>query len=164
MPTAVYSRRAVSAHSRTSAGSARAPRPSGSGHREKNEVTQEVPAFCAPPWRGSVEIVTGMPCGVRSASSWRRLCQRAAAPALSSPWTLKWFMCLASTTSSVPDLEIAPGPSSSVPSGPVSITVWNISPTFSASESLPSRSSVRSSGLRRGSSKGSIRPLPFRSR
>lgn len=161
---AVYSRRTVSAQVRTSSGSASAPRPNGSGHREKNDVTQEAPAFCAPPWRGSVERVMGMPCGVRSASSWRRLCQRAAAPALSSPCTLKWDMHFSSTTVEVGDFEIAPGVSRSVPSAPVSMTVWNISPTFSSRERRESRSSVRSSGVSRGSSKGSITPLRFRSR
>ena len=152
MPTAKYSRRTVSAQSRTSSASRSAPSPSGSGHREKKDVAHAVPAFWAPPWRGSVEIVTGMPCGVVSASSWRRLCQRAVASALSSPCTLKWFMSLARTTVDVGDFEIAPGVSSSVPSGPVSMTVWNSSPTFSSRERRGSRSSVRSSGLRRGSS------------
>ncbi len=96
--------------------------------------------------------VTGIPCGVDSASSCSRLLQRAACRAVGISCTLKWFMALPTTTSVVPDFEIAPGSSFSSPSAPTSITVWNMRPAFSARLRRPTRSAVRSSGVSRGSS------------
>ncbi len=164
MPTATYSWRAMSANSRTASASRSAARPSGSGHCENDVAVNETPAFSMNACRGSVEMVTGMPCGVRSASAWRALCQRAAIRGSSRACTLKWVRCFSSTTTLVGDLLIAPAVSTTVPSAPASMTVWNISPTFSSSDSRPSRSSTRASTASRGSSKGSITPLPFRSR
>ena len=114
--------------------------------------------------RGSVETVIGMPCGVCSAGAWRALYQPAAARGESRACTLKWLGCLPWTTVAVADLLIFPGVRRRVPSGPASITVWNISPTFSSRDSRSSRSSTRSATGSRGSSKGSIRPFRFRSR
>ena len=165
MPTAQYSWRAMSPNSRTSSGSRRAASPRGSGHCENDFAANETPAFSMNACRGSVEIVTGMPCGVLLGDAPGARCASAPPSAASSrACTLKWVRCLRSTTSEVADLLIAPGPSRTVPSAPASMTVWNIRPTFSSSESRASRSSTRSSTVRRGSSNGSIRPLPLRSR
>ncbi len=164
MPTAQYSCRAMSPNSRTTSGSRSAARPSGSGHWENALAANDVPAFSMNACRGSVETVTGMPWGDCSATDWSALCHRAALRASSRACTLKWVRCLRSTTSEVADLLIAPGDSSTVPSGPASMTVWNISPTFSSRESRGSRSATRSSTARRGSSNGSIRSFPLRSR
>ena len=101
MPTATYSCRAMSANSRTASASRSAASPSGSGHWEKAFAVNETPAFSMNACRGSVEMVTGMPCGVRSASAWRALCHRAAIRASSRTWTLKWVRCLSSTTTLV---------------------------------------------------------------
>ena len=128
MPTATYSCRAMSANSRTASVSRSAARPSGSGHCENAFAEKETPAFSRKACRGSVETVTGMPCGVRSASACRALCQRAAIRGSSSPCTLKWVRCLSSTTTLVGDLLIAPAVSTTVPSAPASMTVWNIRP------------------------------------
>jgi hypothetical protein len=102
--------------------------------------------------RGSVEIVTGMPCGVRSAIPWTALCHTAAERASSRTWTLKWERCFSSTTTLVGDLLMAPGSSSTEPSAPASMTVWNISPTFSSRPSRARRSSTRVPTSSRGSS------------
>jgi hypothetical protein len=102
--------------------------------------------------RGSVEIVTGMPWGVVSASACRALLHRAAERGSPSACTLKWLRCLSQTTVLVGDLLMAPACSISDPSAPASMTVWNIRPTFSSRESRPSRSSTRSSTGSWGSS------------
>ncbi len=149
---ATYSWRAMSANSRTASTSRSAASPIGSGHCEKAVAVNETPAFSMNACRGSVETVTGMPCGVRSASAWSALCQRAAIRGSSSPWTLKCVRCLSRTTVLVADLLIAPGASSTDPSAPASMTVWNIRPTFSSRERRPRRSSTRASGASRGSS------------
>ena len=109
MPTATYSCRAMSANSRTASASRSAASPRGSGHCENAVAVNETPAFSMKACRGSVETVTGMPCGVRSASSWRALCQRAAMRGSSRTWTLKWVRCLSRTTVLVADLLIAAG-------------------------------------------------------
>ena len=154
----------MSAKRRTRSGSRSAARPSISGHCEKAPAAKLAPAFSAKEWRGSEETVTGMPCGVVSASSCSALFQRAALRASPSWCTLKWFISLPVTTVVVADLLMAPAPSTSAPSGPDSITVWNMQPTFSASDRRPRRSATRSSTPSRGSSYGSRTPLPFRSR
>ena len=51
---------------------------------------------------------------------------------------MKWVRCLSSTTVLVGDLLMVPGCSSTVPSAPASMTVWNIRPTFSSRERRPS--------------------------
>lgn len=111
-----------------------------------------------------MEIVTGIPCGARSAISCTALCHSAAARAPVRWCTLKCVRCLSSTTSDVGDLLIRPGSSSTEPSAPASMTVWNISPIFSDRLILATRSATRSATGRRGSSKGSMTPLPLRSR
>ena len=152
MPTATYSCRATSAKVRTTSASRSAARPSGSGHCEKAPAEKETPAFSMKACLGSVETVTGMPWGVVSAIACSALLHRAADAGSPSACTLKWLRCLSSTTVRVDDLLMAPGSSRSEPSAPASMTVWNIRPTFSSSESRPTRSSTRSSTGSRGSS------------
>ena len=91
----------MSAKRCTTSASRSAASPSGSGHCEKALAVKETPAFSMNAWRGSVEIVTGMPCGVCSASAWRALCHRAAMRGSSRAWTLKWVRCLSRTTTEV---------------------------------------------------------------
>lgn len=65
------------------------------------------------------------------------------------------FACVmprSSTICAVPMVATFPGPASRVPSGPVSVTLWNSRPAFSAGESRAVRSAARSSGESRGSS------------
>ncbi|BAS10494.1 hypothetical protein AHiyo4_39160 [Arthrobacter sp. Hiyo4] len=164
IPTAVYSCRAISAKRRIRSALPTAARPIGSGHCEKWAAVNDTPEFSMNAWRGSVEMVTGIPCGACAASSCRALLQRAASRALPSAWTLKWFMNLPRITVLVGDLLMLPGVSSRVPSGPVSMTVWNISPAFSSRLRRVTRSAARSCGLRSGFSKGSMIPFPLRSR
>ncbi len=76
IPTARYSCRAMSAKRRTSSASAVAPRPIGSGQCEKPPADQLAPS-ASKLWRGSDEIVTGMPRRVPAATSWSRLCHSA---------------------------------------------------------------------------------------
>ena len=118
----------MSAKRRTASASRSAASPSGSGHWEKAPAEKETPTFSMNACRGSVDTVTGMPCGVRSASACRALLHRAAIRGSSSAWTLKWLRCFSSTTVLVGDLLMAPGCSSTVPSEPASMTVWNIRP------------------------------------
>ncbi len=77
MPTARYSRRAMSPKRRTTSSSPIAPKPIGSGHCENEPADQLVAGFSSNPWRGSEEIVTGMPSRVPAAISWSRLCHSA---------------------------------------------------------------------------------------
>ena len=64
IPTATYSCRAMSAKRRTRSASRSAASPSGSGHCENALAANDVPAFSMNACRGSVEMVTGIPCGV----------------------------------------------------------------------------------------------------
>ena len=72
-------------------------------------AVNETPEFSMNAWRGSVEIVTGMPCGVCAARACRVLLQRAASRAVPSAWMLKWFMNLPRITVLVGDLLMLPG-------------------------------------------------------
>ena len=164
MPTATYSCRAMSANSRTASASRSAARPSGSGHCENDFAVNETPAFSMNACRGSVEMVTGMPCGARSATAWRALCQRAAIRASSRACTLKWLRCLSSTTTLVGDLLIAPADSMTVPSAPASMTVWNIRPTFSSRLSRPEQVIDPCVDVEAGVLVRVHPPLPLRSR
>ena len=126
---------------------------------------KETPAFSMNACRGSVEIVTGMPWGVCSASACSALCHRAAIRGVLERVDVEVAEVLVEHHHAGRRLadraRLPRGPSRPAPA---SMTVWNIRPTFSSRESRPSRSSTRSSTGRRGSSKGSIRPLPLRSR
>ena len=81
MPTARYSRRAISPKRRTSSSSRVAPSPIGSGHCENEPDAQLVAGFSSNEWRGSDEIVTGIPSRVPSARRCSRLCHSAVARA-----------------------------------------------------------------------------------
>ncbi len=89
MPTARYSSRAISANSRTVALSRSAAMPSVSGHCEKGPAVKEAPTLSTNACRGSVEMVTGMPCGVCAARRCNELFHRAASRALLMRCTLK---------------------------------------------------------------------------
>jgi hypothetical protein len=105
----------------------------------------------------------GTPCGVCAARAWRLLFQTAACRAERMACTLKCDRCLPRTTVVVGDFEIARR-LQQLALLPTSMTVWNISPHFSSRLMRATRSAARSSALRRGSSYGSITPLPLRSR
>ena len=77
IPTARYSRRAMSPNSRIASSSRSAPKPIGSGQCENPPADQLAPRFSAKLWRGSDEIVTGMPSRVDSASRCIRFCHSA---------------------------------------------------------------------------------------
>ena len=85
MPTARYSWRAMSANSRTRPSSRVAASPIGSGHCEKPAPAMLVAGLSPKPWRGSDEIVTGMPSRVASAASCIRLCHSASADGAGRP-------------------------------------------------------------------------------
>ena len=77
MPTARYSCRTTSANSRTRPASRVAASPIGSGHFEKPAPAMLVAGLSPRPWRGSDEIVIGIPSRVASAASCIRLCHSA---------------------------------------------------------------------------------------
>ena len=68
IPTARYSRRAMSPNSRTACSSRSAPNPIGSGHCENPLAAHAAARFSVKLCRGSEEIVTGMPSRVARAS------------------------------------------------------------------------------------------------
>ena len=71
MPSARYSWRAMSANSWTSSSSAVAASPIGSGQADRPMAAALAPT-ASTVWRGSEEIVTGIPSRVDSASCCRR--------------------------------------------------------------------------------------------
>ena len=116
------------------------------------------PTFSVTLWRGSELIVTGIECVVVAATSWMALYHRQLARTSCIACTLKWFWNRAATNSAVDAREMAPSPASSAPPSPISITLWNISPAFSAGDSRASRSSARSSADNLGFSNGAMTP------
>ncbi len=155
MPTAVYSWRAMSPNRSTSAASRVAARPSASGHCENGPASIAAPGFSVNEWRGSVEIVTGMPRRVDAASSCSLLCQRAIAPAVgATPSRLKCVMPFSTTYSRFDGSPNTGSASASSPSSPMVIIVWKKSPAFSSTVIAASSSSTRSSTGRFASSQG----------
>lgn len=145
MPTAVYSWRAMSPNRSTSASSPMAARPSVSGHVENAPVSMPASGLSLYEWRGSVEIVTGMPGRVPAASSCSRLCHSAIARGVGAACRmLKWFMSRPVTYSAFDGRPNPGSASASSPSAPIVIMVWKQSPAFSSRVIWASRISTRS--------------------
>ncbi len=140
MPTARYSLRVVSAKRSTSSGEPMAAKPSGSGHCENGPAISAVNGLLVKEFRGSLEMVTGMPRGWASDASCTVLCQVASSRAVGTNKVLKWFIRLSSDDWS-DGLPNMPGSSRS----DTKAISWNISPALSGSVIRSSRSSTRCS-------------------
>ena len=152
MPTAVYSWRAMSPKRSTSSSSRVAARPIDSGQLENGPAIIPASGLSLNEWRGSVEMVTGMPRRVDAASSWRALCHCAMSSAVGAePSTLKCVMPAPITYSSFDGRPNIGSPGASPPSWLMEIMVWKNRPAFSSRVIWPRRFSTRSSTGREAS-------------